>query len=62
MLINVRVTAVRGLYCSSRQKNAYQPIFPYNIIENSQTSLAHQSVSIDRNNFKFGTETGCIVF
>ena len=41
------------------QKNAFQPIFPYNIIEKSPTSLAHNSVFIGPNDFKFGTETRC---
>ena len=36
--------------------NAHQHIFPYNIIENSQTSLAHNSVFIVPNNFKFCTQ------
>ena len=52
------------MHCGSHdggQKNAHQPIFPYNIIENSQTSLAHNSVLIVPNNFKFGTETCCMV-
>ena len=31
--------------------------FPYNVIENSPTSLAHKTVFVDLNNFKFGTET-----
>ena len=34
-----------------------QPIFPYNIIENSPTSFASNSVFVGLNNFKFGTET-----
>ena len=38
-----------------------QPIFPYNIIENSPTSLAHNSVLIGLNKSKFGTETRCVV-
>ena len=28
------------------QKNAHQPIFPYNITENSRISLAHNSVFV----------------
>ena len=39
------------------QKNAQQPIFPYDIIENSPTSFANNSVFIGPNNFKFGTKT-----
>ena len=42
------------------EENAHQPIFPYNMIENSPNFLAHNSISIDANNFKFGTET-CVV-
>ena len=38
-------------------KRMSQLIFPYKIIENSLTSLAHNSVFIDSNNFKFNTET-----
>ena len=34
-----------------------KPIFPCYIIENSLTSLAHTSLLIDRNNFKFRSET-----
>ena len=52
------------LYCGSHvggQKSAYQPIFPYNIIENSPTSLAPNSVFVGPNKFKFGTETCCMV-
>ena len=44
------------LHCGShvgRQKNAHQPIFPNNIIENSPTSLAPNFVFIRPNNFKF---------
>ena len=69
--INARVTAVQSLenlsihlHCGShvgRQKNAYQPIFPYNIIETSATSLAHKPVFVSPNDFKFGTEIGCVV-
>ena len=44
------------------QKNAHQLIFPYNIIENSPTSLAHNSAFIVPNiSFKLGTETPCLV-
>ena len=52
------------LYCGSHdggQKNAHQPIFPYKVIENSLTSLAHNSVFIDPNDFKFGTQTRFMV-
>ena len=53
------------LYCGSHvggQKNALQPIFPYNIIEkNPPTFFPHNSASNDPNNFKFDTETGCMV-
>ena len=52
------------LYCGShvgRQENA---VFPYNIIENSQTSLSHNSVLKDvlsgRNDFKFDTQTDIV--
>ena len=34
-----------------------QPIFPYNIIENSPTSFARNSVFVGPNDFEFGTET-----
>ena len=44
-----------------RHGNAYQPIFPLNIIETSPTSLAHRSVFNGPNDFKFGTETGRMV-
>ena len=44
------------------QKNAHQPIFPYNIVENSPTFFDHTSVFIDPNNLKFGTETRCMEF
>ena len=62
-LFKVRKISTR-LYCGSHdggQKNAHRPIFPYNIIENSQTSLAHHSVFIGPNNLKLGTETCCMV-
>ena len=39
------------------KKNVRQPIFPYNIIENAPTSLAHNSSFNGQNTFKFGTET-----
>ena len=38
-----------------------KPIFPCDIIENSPTSLAHNSVFVGPNNLKFGTETPCLV-
>ena len=38
-------------------RNAYQPTFPYNITENSPTSLAYNSAFNGPNDFKFGTET-----
>ena len=37
------------LYCGShigRQENAHQPVFPYNIIEDSPTSFARNSVFV----------------
>ena len=40
----------------------HQPIFPYYIIKKSPKFLAHKSVFIDPNNFKFGSETHCMVF
>ena len=70
MPIKAKVTAVEGLEnlqnlcCGSHvggQKNAHQPIFPYYIIQNYPTSLAHSSVLFGRNDFKFGTETLCMV-
>ena len=42
-------------------KNAHQPIFPYNIIENYLASLACNSVFIGPNNFKSDIETRCMV-
>ena len=51
------------LYCGSHvgsQKSAYQPIFPYNIIENCPTSLARNSVFVGPYKFKFVTETHCM--
>ena len=48
------------LYCGSHvggQDNAPKPILPYNIIENSLTSFARNSVFVGPNDFKFGTET-----
>ena len=52
------------LYCGSHvggHKNAHQPIFPYNIIENSPISLAHNTVFFGPNSVKFGTETSYVV-
>ena len=46
---------------ADEQKNAHQPIFPFYIIENSPTSLTHNSVFFGRNSFKFGTETRFMV-
>ena len=43
------------------QNDAHQPIFPYNIVENSPTSLAYNSAVFVSNNFKFGTKTGYMV-
>ena len=69
--INTRVIAVQSL------ENLYtfilrQPCwlakeclpahFQYNIIENSRLSLAHKTVFVDPNNFKFGTDTHYMVF
>ena len=42
-------------------KRTPQSIFPYNIIEHSPTSFAHNSVFIGPNDFKFGTETRFVV-
>ena len=58
MPINIIVIVVQSL------ENLYtftlrQPIFPYNIIENSSTSLAYNSDSVDPNNSKFGSEARC---
>ena len=58
--INAKVTAVQSfenphtLYCGSHdggQENAHQPIFAYNIIENSQTSFARNSGFFGPNDF-----------
>ena len=55
--VNTRVTAVKisiHKYCGSsvdRQKNACQPIFPYNKLETSPTSLTWKSVFIGPNDF-----------
>ena len=43
------------------QKKSYQPSFPYNLTENSPTSLVHKTVFVDSNNFKFGTKTHYMV-
>ena len=68
--LNARVIAVQSLenLCALifRQlcrlaKDCHRGIFPYNIIENFPTSLAHNSAFIDPNNFKFGTNTDCMV-
>ena len=68
--INARVTTVENLEnlhtSIMRQpcwwaKECPPAHFPYNIIENSPTSLTHNSVVIGPNNFKFGTETSCMV-
>ena len=58
MPINIIVIIVQSL------ENLYtfilrQPIFPCNIIENSPTSLAYNSASVDPNNSKFGSEARC---
>ena len=45
-----------------RQKNVHQPVFPYNVIENPPTFLAHNSAIDGPNDFKFGTETCYMVF
>ena len=37
------------------------PIFPYNIKEDSPTSLAHNSVNNGSNDFQFGIETCCMI-
>ena len=53
-LFKIRKISIQ-LYCGSHdggQQNAHQPIFPYNMIGNSQTSLAHNSVFIVPKNFK----------
>ena len=42
-------------------KRTPQPIFPYNIIENSPTSFARNSVFDGPNHFKLGTETGFMI-
>ena len=52
------------IYCVGHdggQENAPQPIFPYNIIENSPDSFAHNSVFVGPNDFKFGTEPSFMV-
>ena len=56
-------------YCDSHvggQENAHKPIFPNNIIENSPTSFARNSVSVGPNDLKCGTETRfgrtCVIF
>ena len=58
-LFKVQEIAIH-LYCGSHvdgQKNTHQPICPYNIIENSATSLTHNSVPGGPNDLRFGTET-----
>ena len=49
------------LVCAGGQKNVHQHIFPYDIIEYSPTSLAHNSVFVGPNNFKLRTETQYVV-
>ena len=47
------------VYCGSHvggQKNAHQPVFPYNVIENYPTSLALDSVFDGPNDFRFGAD------
>ena len=67
---HARVTAVQSLedlytfilWQPSWWSQAHpQPFSPYKIMEKCQTSLAHNSVFIDTNNFKFGTETRSMV-
>ena len=41
--------------------NAHHPIFPYSVIENSPTSLTHNSVFIGTNKFKLDIETHCLI-
>ena len=64
--INAKVITVQNLedLCTFILRQPYwsakecpQPIFLYNATENSPTFLAHNSVFIDPDNFKFGTET-----
>ena len=43
------------------QNEAHEPTFPYNITENSPTSLAYNSAVFVSNNFKFGTKTSYMV-
>ena len=53
------------IFCGSYvggQKNAHRLIFPYNVIEHSPTSLACNSVFVGPNDFKFGTNTRCVVW
>ena len=67
MPINARVTVwkvSKHLYGGSHvggHKNAHQSNFSYDIIENSQTSLACNFSFVGPNNFKFGTKTLCVV-
>ena len=57
--MNARVTAVQ-IY-SAAMSFAHHSFFPYNIIENFPNYLTHKSVFIGPNDFKFGTETSCMV-
>ena len=39
------------------QRNVHQSVFPYNIIENLSNSIAHNSSTVDSNDFKFDRKT-----
>ena len=67
-LIIARNKAVQSsensIYCGSHvggKKNAHQLIFPCSMTENSPISLANNSAFVGRDDFKFGTETSCMV-
>ena len=62
--MHVRVIAIQSLECLYTfilRQNAHQPSFPYDVIENYPSSLAHNSVFDGPNDFKFGTETSYMV-
>ena len=56
----VSIHVYYGSHVGTR-KSAHQPISQNDIEENSPTSVTHKSAFIDPNDFKFGTETHCMV-
>ena len=56
-LENLHTFILRQQIIVGGQKNTHQLISSHNIIENSPTSLTHNSVSDRPNELRFGTET-----